>query len=61
MKDHPARKKLLRFLKGNPEASVRDMKKAAGLSSTSVVDYHIGKLMAEGLLRKVPQRWEVME
>ena len=61
MKQHPVRKKILRFLKTNPDASVRDILKATGLSSTSVVDYHVTKLIAAGELKKITQRWEVIE
>ncbi len=61
MKQHPARTKIIRFLKANPEASVRDIQAAAGLSSTSVADYHLGKLMAAGKLKRVAPKWEVAE
>ena len=61
MKEHPARKQILHFLRSNPEASIRDIEKATGLSSTSHVDYHITKLIAAGCLKKVTQRWEVIE
>lgn len=61
METHPTRTKIIAFLKENPRASIRDIKAATGLSSTSLVDYHIAKLMAEGMLRKIPQRWEVTE
>ena len=60
MKEHPARKKIIRFLKANPEATFEEIRKAAGVSSKSVVDYHIKTLMAAGMLRKINQ-WEVVE
>lgn len=60
MKAHPVRSKIIAYLKENPEASIREIKTAVGISSTSVVDYHITKLAAAGVLKKI-NRYEVGE
>jgi group I intron endonuclease len=55
------RKRLLAFLKANPHATLRDIKKAFNIRHISVVDYHLTKLMAEGFLRRIPAYWEFLE
>ncbi len=55
------RKRLLAFLKANPHATFRDIKKAFNIRSLSVVDYHVNKLMAQGFLRRIPAHWEFLD
>jgi group I intron endonuclease len=55
------RKRLLRFLRANPQATHRDIMKAFKIRNISVAEYHLNKLMAAQKLRKIPARWEIEE
>jgi hypothetical protein len=39
MKLHPSQRKLLKAIRKNPEATIRELQSATNISSTSVVDY----------------------
>lgn len=56
----PRRKKILNFLRKNPNATQPDIMKAAGIKHRSMLDYHMSKLMAAGLVRK-NDKYEVVE
>jgi DNA-binding Lrp family transcriptional regulator len=52
------RKKLLTAIKKNPESSIRDLQIACGISSASLANYHLMKMEAAGVIRRV--RWEIV-
>lgn len=52
--------KLLRAIAKNPDATIRDLMKATDISSTSLVNYHVKQLIADGKIRKL-QRYEVLK
>ncbi len=52
-------KKLLAAIKKNPDSSIRDLQVACGISSASLANYHLMKMEAAGLIRRV--RWEIVE
>lgn len=58
MKDKPE-DKILKAIKINPESTVREIAKAAGLSGSSHADYHLKALMLKGKIRKV-NKWEIL-
>lgn len=60
MKIHETQKEILSYLKENPNATIRQIKEGIGISSTSVVDYHITKLRLNGRLVK-NVKWRVIE
>ncbi len=55
-----AQQRLLKAIKQDPNASVRDLQKATRMSSPSIVDYHLTKLIAQGLVRR-GNRWEIIK
>jgi predicted transcriptional regulator len=58
MKDTPETK-ILKAIKANPQSTIREIAKAAELSSVSLADYHLKALIRKGLIRKV-NRWEIL-
>jgi predicted transcriptional regulator len=56
---HNTQKKLLDAIKKRPESTIRDLQKACKISSASVADYHLTKMMAAGWIRKL-NRWEII-
>ena len=50
---HPSQRKLLNAIRRKPDASIRELQRMSGISSTSVADYHLTKMMAAGIIRKV--------
>lgn len=57
---HKTQKKLLDAIRKKPESTIRDLQKACKISSVSVADYHLTKMMAAGLIYKV-NKWVVSE
>lgn len=53
------REKLLQAIRKNPNATFEELKRACKMSNKSVVDYHIKKLIAAGIIRK-GNRWEIV-
>lgn len=51
---------LLKAIRKNPNATLRELQDVIDANATSVVDYHLTKLMAKGLLRK-GDKWTVVE
>jgi predicted transcriptional regulator len=60
MKITDTHKKILRHIKKNPQATLKELGIASGIGATSTVDYHRKALMAAGLLR-VTYAWEVID
>jgi DNA-binding Lrp family transcriptional regulator len=60
MKITDTHKKILRHIKKNPQATLKELGEASGICSTSTVDYHRKALLAAGLLRRV-YAWEVID
>jgi len=56
---HKTQTAILKAIKSDPNITVRGLQKAVKISSTSVVDYHLNKLMAHGYIRK-GNKWEIM-
>lgn len=50
---------LLRAIRKNPNATLRELQEVIGANSTSVVDYYLTKMMARGLLKK-NDKWEII-
>jgi DNA-binding MarR family transcriptional regulator len=55
-----AQQRLLKAIKHNPNASVRELQMATKMSSPSIVDYHLTKLIAQELVKR-GARWEILE
>jgi hypothetical protein len=60
MKITDTHKKMLKYIKKNPQATLKELGEASGISSTSTVDYHRKALLAAGMLR-VTYAWEVID
>lgn len=56
---HPKQKAILKAIRKDPEITVRSLQKLLKISSSSVVQHHLLKLQAEGVIRKV-NRWEII-
>jgi predicted transcriptional regulator len=60
MKITAKHQELLRAIKKNPNATLRELMEKADMNSTSTVDYYIKNLMVEGLLRR-GNKWEIVQ
>jgi predicted transcriptional regulator len=52
LKPNKTRSLILRAIKANPNATLRDLQKAGGINSVSAVLMHIDNLLAEGLIAR---------
>ena len=58
MKITAKHQELLRAIKKNPNATLRELMEKVDMNSTSTVDYYIKNLMVEGFLRR-GNKWEI--
>ncbi len=56
---HPVQKKALELIKKNHNITVRDLMARTGAGSSSVMDYHLNKLMAKGYIKRA-DKWVVL-
>jgi hypothetical protein len=56
LKPNKTRSLILKAIKADPNATYRELQAACGASSTSVVEHHVLRLMAAGLIAK-GTRW----
>lgn len=54
---HPTTQKVFSYVVKNPEATVRQIMKHLRIRSTSVVQYHLLKLQAQGKIERIA-RWQ---
>lgn len=60
MKLHESQNALLQAIRQNPNASLKQLRDASGIKTLSVVEYHLKKMIENGLIRKSP-RWEIIQ
>ena len=60
MKLHPSQQKLLTAISKKPEATIRELLRMTGISSTSLVNHHLTKMIVAGWIRKVNQ-YEILK
>jgi DNA-binding MarR family transcriptional regulator len=60
MKLHPKQKAIIKAIRKKPEITVREIQKACRITSTSVVQHHLLRMIGAGVIRKV-NKWEIIE
>lgn len=59
MVTHPKQQSILKAIRKNPEITVRELQKACRITSTSVVQHHLLRMMGAGIIRKVNE-WKII-